>query len=309
MSTRERPTANDIELRSKLRLELLRRVLPSRDRGYICLARKGPGDKWFQSFLKYPKELELINGVVEAWMWEVCDIYFCPHLLSKPERKKEYALPGKVLWADLDDCPARVLGRYGEPLPQILIATSLFRSQAYWLLKDPLEPTQYEALNKRIAFAYRDEGCDQGGWDLTQLLRVPYTYNHKREFPCHIYEVININIPDAPVSISSFDCLPELPKQPETRGDEQLRLTFEVIRPFWIRECFQEITPEGKRDDICFRLALYFLKHYIREDVVKILIPWAQQNCEQPPGSPFTEGEVLKIINHAYNHLIGKDDV
>jgi hypothetical protein len=43
----------------------------------------------------------------------------------------------------------------------------------------PLEPEVAEDYSRRIAYAHADDGADKSGWDLTQLLRVPLTYNMK----------------------------------------------------------------------------------------------------------------------------------
>jgi hypothetical protein len=37
-------------------------------------------------------------------------------------------------------------------------------------------------LSKQIAYQYRENGADPSGWDLTQFLRIPYTYNFKPEY-------------------------------------------------------------------------------------------------------------------------------
>ena len=44
---------------------------------------------------------------------------------------------------------------------------------------EALDPADAEDISKRIAYAHLSEGCDKTGWDLTQLLRIPDTYNLK----------------------------------------------------------------------------------------------------------------------------------
>lgn len=100
------------------------------------------------------------------------DVYFCPVVFSKPQRRKEYALPTNLLWADLDpvnpnDCRIR---------PSIAWESSPGRFQALWFLNREIEPNEAAALSKRIAYA---DGADTGGWDLTQVLRLPGTKNFK----------------------------------------------------------------------------------------------------------------------------------
>ncbi len=61
--------------------------------------------------------------------------------------------------------------------------------QCYWRLSQPVSPAVGEVANRRLAHAAQ---ADKSGWDLTQLLRVPGTVNHKyEEWP--IVEVVSIS--------------------------------------------------------------------------------------------------------------------
>lgn len=102
------------------------------------------------------------------------DRYFCPLVFSEPKRKKEFALPTNLLWADLDPvhpdaCRIR---------PSIAWESSPGRYQALWFLSKEIPADQAAQLSKRIAYA---DGADRGGWDVTQVLRIPGTRNHKYE--------------------------------------------------------------------------------------------------------------------------------
>lgn len=150
-------------------------------RGYLCLARisRLNGLGFSQFFYKYPEELEKAVTWIQENDTYGLDLYYCVQLLKRPIRQKEYTLPVLALWADLDECHPKNLGRYGEPKPQILVQSSEGRWQAYWLLKEPMAPEQAEQFTKRIARAYHPDGCDLSGADLTQILRLP-TRNWKR---------------------------------------------------------------------------------------------------------------------------------
>lgn len=103
---------------------------------------------------------------------EKADCYFCPVVFSKPHRRKEYAKPTNILWADLDPvhpdtCRVR---------PSIAWESSPGRYHALWFLTEEVDPNEAASLSKRIAYA---DGGDKGGWDLTQVLRLPGTKNYK----------------------------------------------------------------------------------------------------------------------------------
>ena len=62
-------------------------------------------------------------------------------------------------------------------------------------------------MNHRIAIGYKDRGCDQSGWNLGKLLRLPGTIHNKREpFTVEATELHHMDyFPD------DFDALPSLP--------------------------------------------------------------------------------------------------
>lgn len=100
------------------------------------------------------------------------DVYFCPVLFREPRRKKEFALPTNLLWADLDpihpnNCRLK---------PSIAWESSPGRYQALWFLSTEISAEDAANLSKRIAYA---DGADRGGWDVTQVLRLPGTHNFK----------------------------------------------------------------------------------------------------------------------------------
>jgi len=97
------------------------------------------------------------------------DVYFCPHLLDAKKRKKEHAVLPKLLWADLDEANPNELNMK----PTVALESSPGRYVGFWQLDDG-EMT--EDLNKRLTYYL---GADHGGWDLTQVLRVPGTTNYK----------------------------------------------------------------------------------------------------------------------------------
>ena len=100
------------------------------------------------------------------------DLYFCPVVFSKNKRRKENALPTNILWADLDPVhPDSCLVR-----PSIAWESSPGRYQALWLLNQEVDPEEAAQLSKRIAYG---DGGDKGGWDLTQVLRIPGSKNFK----------------------------------------------------------------------------------------------------------------------------------
>lgn len=159
------------ESRSEVRIGFFE-LLFGDEEGIFCLATsdpKAPRATWRQHFFEWPKEIIQVENLVLK-QEKSQNIYFCVNLLDKRERKKENCLATNLLWADLDDCDPMEL----EMPPPILVQSSPGRYQGYWRLNIKLPPYQAEDYSKRIAYSV---DADKSGWDLTQMLRVPFTQN------------------------------------------------------------------------------------------------------------------------------------
>lgn len=104
------------------------------------------------------------------------DLFFTPLRFQFARRNTHVRSPG-VLFADGDTAP---LPPY-ELAPTILWWTSNGNWQAVWFLTEPIESyDRWADLNRRLTYAL---GADHGGWAGAKLLRVPGSYNYKRDEP------------------------------------------------------------------------------------------------------------------------------
>ena len=145
-----------------------------------------------QYFFKYPGELKDALEYIEAHEDEY-NTYFSAQLFRSKARRKDNIEKCNFLWADLDEChPNHLLIE-----PTIVLETSKNRYQAFWKLTEEVDPEIAEDLSKRIAYKHVEQGADEGGWDLSQLLRVPLSsnYNHGKAQPVLI-NVANRNTYD-----------------------------------------------------------------------------------------------------------------
>jgi hypothetical protein len=136
---------------------------------YVFLSIKDP--KWEDSYFKYDSTLK---GRVRDWLRQhdpkKFDIYFCPLPFRHHERLAKYVKPVNILWSDVDDGDPKKLR------PTVLWESSPGRHHALWFLKDKMHAEDAAELNRSVTYLL---GADKGGWDLSQVLRVPGTYNHK----------------------------------------------------------------------------------------------------------------------------------
>lgn len=148
--------------------------------GYLALAQidRREGKEFKSKFFRYPDDLDDAIVYVQKNKHNV-DLYFAPFLTTKRRRLKETIAEVTVAWADGDECPIDALILQ----PNVIIRTSKNRHSYLWKFKEVQIAEVGEDISHRIAKRHEDDGMDQGGWDLTQLLRIPGTYNHKYDPP------------------------------------------------------------------------------------------------------------------------------
>lgn len=135
---------------------------------YVALSSKKAGD-WSDKIFAYDDDLA---GNLDAWLSRNADgdLYFCPLPFSQKRRNKAYIPRAGMLWSDVDEVKdIRVR-------PSVLWESSPGRFQALWFLKQQVSSSEAEELNKKLTYYI---GADRGGWDLTQVLRIPGTKNFK----------------------------------------------------------------------------------------------------------------------------------
>ena len=127
---------------------------------------------------KYPDDWDLIKDRIMTSAKDGWDTYWCPLVFDKPARLKENVKPKQsLLWADLDFVDPTTLGTLR---PSIAWASSDTRYQALWALDGSEEIKDIETVNRDLTYHI---GADKGGWDVTQVLRVPGSPNYKYNPP------------------------------------------------------------------------------------------------------------------------------
>lgn len=110
---------------------------------------------------------------VEAAVAELRDdnhVWFCAHGFNRRRRKAEYAEPSHFFYADLDGVNPR-----STPVkPTAAVESSTDRYVGYWYVGEPITWLMNQAWTYQI-------GADKGGWDPTQVLRAPGSYNWKHD--------------------------------------------------------------------------------------------------------------------------------
>lgn len=249
------------------------RLLFGNQEGYICIAHADPFKKHFQEdFFLYPSELpKALDAITRAIVGH--NVWFSAHLYSARKRIKENVITTPCAWADLDTCDPDLL----KVKPTFVIESSPERYQALWLFDKEVKPFDAEDISRRIAYAHADQGADRSGWDLTQLLRVPLSYNYKYHDSPPV-KIVDVN--NARYRLKDFSEYPQvqgfeyndipLPEAFPENGKEMLHAKRTRLSPF-VWELFQETPKEGEWSQKLWNLLLLlFEAEFTREEVFAI---------------------------------------
>lgn len=140
---------------------------------------------------RWPRERD--NGRIERYLESRMneDLYFAVPAYSKSLRQKEFATTLNAVFVDDDGVTE---GRYRVE-PSIKVFSSPGHKHCYWVLDKPCDAERVTRLGQKISAAHKHDnefhadmgdhpycGTDPGGWDITQILRVPGTLNMKPEY-------------------------------------------------------------------------------------------------------------------------------
>jgi len=177
--------------------------------GLVCIAIMSSTNKknFTEQFFKYPEDLPQMLSHIQNNV-QGSNVYFCPQLLRDKKRTKENVEVTPNVWSDLDSCPPENM----LVEPTVVIESSPERYQAYWVLEEPMDPDDAEDTSRRIAYHHADQGADRSGWDLTQLLRVPFTFNYKYGSGLEVPQVKIISANRHLYRMKDFSSYPETPE-------------------------------------------------------------------------------------------------
>lgn len=245
---------------------IIDRVWSQQSGDYFFLATKSASGK----FREHPFKRNEIKNVGQFCAENKDkDIYFCPHGFNKKcvddegnaRRKKEYAVMPKMLWADLDEISPRDI----KPKPTIAIESSPGRYVGLWFTNEVIE----ESLNRRLTYHL---GADHGGWDLTQVLRVPGTLNYKYNSTPRVKLLWD----DGPSwTLDKIEGL--LPEEDEVSSDMTSTDIFtkyeKSLTPMIRRELMsQKAPPAGKRSEMLWKIEHACLEAGMSKDETFVLI-------------------------------------
>lgn len=212
---------------AQVRREAFFRLLfPITETGFIFVATinriSASENEFRETAYRWPDESDAMFEFIDSNAM-ILDMYFAPMLFEGRHRVKDGVSYTPGAWADLDTCNPELL----LVKPSITVETSPNRYQGYWLfsLGNELPPAVAEDLSKRIAYYHAADGCDKSGWDLTQLLRVPNTFNHK-------YKAMSPPVVNVIHAGKKYDSIDRFKEYPETSVSSALDLAMPTDQDF-----------------------------------------------------------------------------
>lgn len=141
--------------------------------GWVDLPTK-VGRYWVPFYTEWPADT-IVSRRIDSALRDREDLYYSVAKFSQRGRRIEDLVPPRWLWADLDEIHPTAAAKLGL-MPTIAVESSPGRYQGLWRLSRPLNAKPLERLNRALSYAL---DADKGGWDLTQVLRIPGTRNFK----------------------------------------------------------------------------------------------------------------------------------
>jgi hypothetical protein len=204
-----------------------------------------------------------------------------------------------LLWADLDE-----VSPLSVPLrPTVAWESSPHRYAALWYLDEILTDEQ---LNRSWTHLI---GADKGGWDLTQVLRVPGTHNHK--YPSK--PLVKLMWDDPGIVYKEADIAAKLPNQVKKKSpDQDVKSLFfkykKYLSPWARRELLNGRPQKGKRSEVFWKLTNELIEAGADEDEAFRILwmsPW-NKFYDRRDGEDQLRREINKVFE---NKLDGPDPV
>src|SRR6266568_8189595 len=142
-------------------------------KGWVDLPAK-VASYWVPYHVLWPTDTEITRRI-DSCLRDEESLYFSAGMFKRKGRDYEDMLPTEWLWADLDEVHPTEAADMGI-MPTLAWESSPGRYQAMWRLHARVSVESWERINQALSYHL---GADAGGWDRTQVLRLPGTRNFK----------------------------------------------------------------------------------------------------------------------------------
>jgi hypothetical protein len=156
------------------------------EEGTVRTASRDANGKFQVKLFAWPAAIDLVVKWVNESVKAEKDVFFSPDIYTKEalatgKYTKDLIKGSHTICLDFDGNAPSTDKWYEEknyPLPSIKIQSSTYdRQHIYWVLNEFItDSAKMEDIRRTITYQAQ---ADSSGWDMGQLLRVPYTSNYK----------------------------------------------------------------------------------------------------------------------------------
>lgn len=266
--------------------------------GYVYVARKTPGNQhdFKQEFFSWPERRSDLVNFVLSWRAQY-EVYTAPALFTTGENAMKSDIKGaSVYWVEFDgELPKDLLGL---PEPTLRIQSSNEGHEHwYWKLDELItNVSDIESVNRALTYLF---AADSSGWDASQILRPPFTFNHKRQRETKILEVKeNIYLPPA-----LFTGLPQPPPPVEAPIPDKIPPIEQVIMKYPFPEAanslFRSGPQEHKRSDQLMSLGYYCAEMNMTVEEILSVLMNADERWQKFAGRQDRMTRLMEIVTIA----------
>jgi hypothetical protein len=286
------------------------------DQGLVYIPVKTPEEmpdskpKWEKAFFRWPQSREHVIEHVLVQDMLGKEVYFSPVLWNKNTIEKSSVKQTRVVWADFDgNAPTEWPENPTNSLPghpSVVIQSSTDTHQhVYWRLDAPNSDVDWiQNTNRSIAYSC---SADTSGWDVEQILRPPFTTNHKRKLP-----VLVASVDDVAYSASSFATFSPIKQLvSESINEKNLPNPVTTIGKYiWSTEDLDLLNkeiPEGSRSSAYMRIGYSCAEKGLNDEEAYSVLLYLDDRIGKFRNRSDRKRRLLDIINKAkqkYPHAI-----
>jgi hypothetical protein len=265
--------------------------------GYFALSLFQNGKPSKEWYVRVPDQLDKLSEGRLEQLGAQGDVYFTPALFHSQRRRSEFCVGSWVAWVDSDQPQTtRQPATSGPTLPPagLVVASGspghehvYRRSESFLAAGSGLAAT-----NRKLATLF---GGDKSGHDVTQLLRVPGTYNHKHRPPKRVsvvggnYGIYNL----AEYNVSSSDLL--VPKL----GMEEVSVQRWEELTEYTKRLYNSNPAIGTRSDKLFELACRLLEEEFALEEARHIVDEAAKKWSKFDGRSDRDDQLDTLLRRA----------
>lgn len=277
---------------------------------YVAYGKRGTDGKingWEKAFYSWPDDkITLLADIERRKPHE--EVYFCPALYSRRDAHKDAVRGATCVWVDFDgNAP---IDLKGIPAPTIKVQSSdPGHEHWYWKLDSECSVEVVERINRSFVYLF---SADNSGWDASQLLRPPNTFNHKRR---RNVELIEFSPQALPVGL--FMGLPEAPPLQEVAlsfaSESDIPdindVVFKYEFPDHVKRLFTSAANEGTRSTGLMNLAYSFCEMPMNDQEVYAMLDNVAHRWGKFDGRTDRNkriNELITIARQKYPYRVGQ---